>query len=171
MNSIDGYATIISAAAVVVSLVFVGWQSRELAKQTRTSNAIAATTAVTSTFDQLHRVLNHLIDDPGLWPYFYAGEQIPLREAKRRRVLVVAEKMADVLDAGLLATTLLPTTETYDDWVAYSRFLAEHSPVMVYVINLYEPPWWPRLLSIFPITQKSTQARRRQPRGAPRSSG
>jgi hypothetical protein len=142
-------ATLLGTVALFVSVGLLAWQSREIAKQTRINNAIAATTCLVETFNQLHKVIGHFVEDPNLRDYFYSGKMPPKGKLEYVKIATLAEMFADVLDCGLKSNSLLPSTAAYDDWRSYAEFLASRSPIMVEVIQKQDPSWWPVLVDIF----------------------
>ncbi|MGB7964269.1 MAG: hypothetical protein WCF12_15100 [Propionicimonas sp.] len=54
----------ITFATVVVSLLFVGWQSREIARQTRIANQTAGAAGLRDSLSHLHSVVQIFIEYP-----------------------------------------------------------------------------------------------------------
>jgi hypothetical protein len=90
------------------SLLFGGWQTRQLAHQTRTQNLIAGATSVDNAADRLNSTYRVFVDYPQLRKYFYEGVAFPTEELERAQVLTVAELRRRLAKADV-AETLRPT--------------------------------------------------------------
>jgi hypothetical protein len=128
----------------VVSVAFLAWQTRAVAKQTTISNAIAGATALKGAIDSLREVLAIFLDRPELRAYFFDGKPCPRRGRGRARVLTIADALADVLESGHLAHELVPATESYEDWSRYCAAVLRTSPTLADLVRR-QPDWWPRL--------------------------
>jgi hypothetical protein len=82
------------------------------------------------------------MNDPRLYPYFYAGKAASDDPDERAKVAIAAEIMADVVDLGLVTDDLLPKVQNYSGWSDYSVFLLQRSPVLAEVITAH-PAWYP----------------------------
>jgi hypothetical protein len=136
--------TIGSLTGLAISVALLAWQSHAVAKQTRISNALAAASVIDQYTVQIREPLNHIVARPRLRAYFYEGKTCPLRGAARARVLTIAEMFADVLEGGLVALKQIPSSESYEDWKDYCRFMLERSPTLAGLVQ-ERPVWWPQL--------------------------
>ncbi|MFI7578415.1 hypothetical protein [Micromonospora sp. NPDC049497] len=132
---------------VIGSLLFSGWQTRQLIEQSKLQNAVAGTTGVQQPMELLHGVLRMLFEEPSLRPYLYERKACPTAGDKRARVLTVAEMFGDVLEVGLHSTTTIASTDAQEDWLDYARFLLGHSPALVEVVGTH-PKWYPALAAM-----------------------
>src|SRR5579859_4701095 len=93
---------IIGTLGVIASVVFAGWQSREVAKQTRIQNSLAGTSSMREAVNALHNVLGMMVEHPDLRPFFYEGQPCPAEGPLRGSVLAMAEMLADTAETGML---------------------------------------------------------------------
>lgn len=63
----------ITLATVVISLLFLGWHSREVARQTRITSQVAGAAGLRDSLTNLHSVIQIFVEHPELRPYFYGG--------------------------------------------------------------------------------------------------
>jgi len=112
---------IVATAAAVGSFVFAGWQSRELANQTRFSNQLAATNAMRESLMDLHESLSVFLEQPELRAYFYQGVEPPSDRLEQARVETLAEMLADCLDASLQTARELPAFGSARDRASRGR--------------------------------------------------
>jgi hypothetical protein len=54
-----------------------------------------------------------------------------------------------VLECGLVAARLIPSSESYEDWSSYAQYMLAHSPVLEDLIRKH-PTWWPQLVLLLP---------------------
>jgi hypothetical protein len=119
-----------SGVSVVLSLIFLGAQARELARQTRLNNRIAAAAGMHDSTQLLHDVCRIFVQRPDLRAYFYEGKECPRSGKRRAEVLSIVEMLADAIDYGLMVVELSPDTASYEDWHAYALSMAKVSPVL-----------------------------------------
>jgi len=148
-------ATTVGIVGVVGSLAFSGWQTRQLARQTETQNAIAMATIVHNTADRLNATYRVFVDYPELRAYFYDGAPSPATGPERARALTVAEMLGDVLDALLYTTSKFAARGEYDDWIDYIEHILDQSPTLTRLI-LEHPKWWPQIENILTRKQQAT---------------
>ncbi|MBO3749686.1 hypothetical protein J5X84_26705 [Streptosporangiaceae bacterium NEAU-GS5] len=135
---------IVGAAAVALSLVFLGRQTMQLAKQTRINNSVGNALVMKEASDLLHRFLGILVQYPELRPYFYEGRIPPRSGRKRNRIDALSEALGDALDFGIMAVDMRPEVTPYEGWHAYADHMIESSPALSALIHRY-PAWWPKL--------------------------
>ncbi|MFD5711336.1 hypothetical protein ACFWHW_13215 [Streptomyces pharetrae] len=125
---------------LVGSLVFLAWQ-------TKINNDISGASVLNNAIAADREVDKVMLENPGLRAYFYECKPCPRRGRQRERVLLLAGMYADVLEGGLMATRRVRSSESYEDWLSYSRFILSHSPVMRSFVKEH-PDWWPILASL-----------------------
>jgi hypothetical protein len=140
---ISDVTNVVGACGVVVSLLLLAWQTRQLAFQTGVNNAIAGLSASYNGIERLHDAWQAVLDDPALRPYFYEGKPCTPQDPNRAKALIVAEMVADTVEYGLMMATLLPQTGKYGGWHSYVPFACKQ-PVLKEVIESH-PEWWPTL--------------------------
>jgi hypothetical protein len=118
-----------------------------LAWQTKISNDIAGASVLNNAMGADRDVEKVMLQYPGLQAYFYDDKPCPPRGRERERVLLVTGMKADVLEAGLMATDRVRASESYEDWLSYSRFVLAHSPTMRAFVRDH-PDWWPQLAQL-----------------------
>jgi hypothetical protein len=126
--------------ALVASLVFLAWQ-------TKISNNISGASVLNNAMAADRDVDKVMLEHPGLRAYFYECKPCPRRGRQRERVLLLAGMYADVLEGGLMATRRVRSSESYEDWLSYSRFILSHSPTMRSLVTEH-PSWWPILAAL-----------------------
>jgi hypothetical protein len=124
-------------------------RAREVAKQTRITNSIAGASALNDLTNNLGQVFLLFVERPELRAYFYDCKPCPRRATQRNRVIAVADLLADVLECGLVAARLIPSSESYEDWSSYAQYMLAHSPVLEDLIRKH-PTWWPQLVLLLP---------------------
>lgn len=136
---------IIVAVAATGSFLFAGWQSREVARQTRLGNQVAVTAATRETARHLDDTLAMLLQYPELRTFFYEGSEPPSDPLLRSKADTMAEMLADCLDVSLHTAKNLPLfgSANQNDWERYARFMINNSPLLRHVIHLHGVDWWP----------------------------
>jgi hypothetical protein len=137
-------STIGSFVGLIISLLLLAWQTRAVAQQTKISNDLAGADVLRDTTESVHRVLDVFIERPELRKYLYGRQPCPRRGPDKERVLVVAEMFADVLEGGLVTTRRTPTSESYNDWLAYCAYMLHHSPALKETVVAHLD-WYPYL--------------------------
>lgn len=140
-------AGVVSAAALVISLLFLARQTRESARQSVLANQIAGSQVKSDIFQTVDRILYRLLDFPHLRKYFYEGAELPGADtpADRDQVLVTAELFADAIERGLDSyRTVEPAGDFRTPMDAYTRDLLAGSPALRFLVE-ERPGWWPNL--------------------------
>jgi hypothetical protein len=88
---------IVSAAAVLVGLIFAGQQARAVLRQLRIANIMAGTSELRAVVTVTHPILEHLIANPQLRCYFYENTQLSEDDQNRSTVLSIAEMYCDAV--------------------------------------------------------------------------
>jgi hypothetical protein len=136
----------VGAVGVIGSLLFAGWQTRELVRQTRLQNAIADSSGDREMLVMLQSVMLHIVDQPHLRAYLFDRKPLPPEGEARAQALSLAEAMADVLGSALRSSTLVATS-SHHAWLDYAKHLLRSSPSLVAVIDEH-PLWWRKLAAI-----------------------
>lgn len=144
--------------AVVVSVLVLAWQSREVAKQTRIANAQArmanepAEASGVTSMDALQPPLSHLLVYPHLRPYFCRGTALadcPSAD-QASQVETLAEMFADGVEMALEAGHLAgPYRRHLADWESYAAHLLRNSPAVEALIREQGADWYPRLHAFY----------------------
>ena len=132
--------TAVSGISVVLSLLFVARQTRELARQTKLNNRIGTLGSMHDSLEMLHEIQAIFTDKPELRSYFYDAKPCPSRGRRREALINIAEMLADTIDYGLMVVKLMPGTEEYAGWVHYALSMVQSSPTLRDHIN--ENPEW-----------------------------
>ena len=130
-------AGLLSAAALVGSLLFLARQTSESVHQSLVANELAGARAMAQGYEIADRVIAHFVDYPELRKYFYEGVEVPEDSTTRARVLAVAELMADALlsnywlfqgkDVAALRSVDPAIASNMDDW---TEFILTMSPAV-----------------------------------------
>jgi hypothetical protein len=129
---------------LVISIGLLAWQTRAVAQQTAISNRIAGVSAINEATAGLREVHLLFVTDPGLRSYFYDGKGYPRSKRERDRVRTVAEQLLDVLEDGLCAHRLVPSSGSLEDWTLYCMDMLASSKVLNAVVR-ERPKYWPEL--------------------------
>jgi hypothetical protein len=144
---------LVSALALVFSLLFLARQTKESARQSHLANQIAGSQAKSEIYGSVDRILYHFLEYPELRTYFYSGTELPeaspdsASAAVRERVLTFAELFADVLERGLDSyKTVDPAADFQSPMDDYARDILDTSPSIRYLVRAH-PGWWPNVES------------------------
>ena len=140
-------AGVVSAAALVVSLLFLARQTRASAEQNRLANQIASSEVKADIFQSVDRILYRLLDFPSLRPFFYDDAPLPGVDDVELRALVLttAELFANVIERGLDSyLNVDPASDFPNPMDAYARDVLAASPALRGLVAS-TPQWWPHL--------------------------
>lgn len=129
---------------LIISLLLLAKQTRDVSKQVQASNTLNATHGLDQTLQSLRDIYFKMMERPGMRAYFYDNKPCPNGGEERERVLLLAEVFADMLADGLNVTNRIPGTVSHDGWSEYCRFILANSSVMRSLISEH-PNWWPDL--------------------------
>jgi hypothetical protein len=59
----------------------------------------------------------------------------------------MSEMYGDALETGLVATRLVPASESFEDWTNYCRQMLGSSPSLAELVR-EQPQWWPNLTKL-----------------------
>jgi hypothetical protein len=143
---------LISAAALVLSLLFLARQTRESARQSHLANQIAGSQAKSEIYETVDRILYGFLQHPELRKYFYEGAEMPESSSEddpevRGRVLTFAELFADVIERGLdTYRSIDPAADFQSPMEDYARDMISTAPALRYWLREH-PGWWPNMES------------------------
>jgi hypothetical protein len=141
---------LISAIALVLSLLFLARQTRESARQSHLANQIAGSQAKSEIYDAVDRILYGFLEHPELREYFYSGKELPLEadsDHVRDRVLTFAELFADVIERGLdTYKSIDPAKDFQSPMEDYASDILATAPAIRYWVREH-PGWWPNVES------------------------
>ncbi|REE95023.1 hypothetical protein DFJ69_0394 [Thermomonospora umbrina] len=121
---------IVSLAGVIFSLIFLGYQTRELARQTRLNNKVGLLSGMYDALTLLQTAQLKVFEDPKLSAYFYEGAQLPPRGDERVRVQALAEIWVDGIECTLMTLGLPPRPHQYDGVKSYAVYMYRKSPAI-----------------------------------------
>jgi hypothetical protein len=144
---------LVSAVALVFSLLFLARQTKESARQSHLANQIAGWQAKSEIYGSVDRILYHFLEYPDLRKYFYSGAELPESSPDsesaivRERVLTFAELFADVIERGLDSyQTVDPAADFQSPMDDYARDILATSPSVQFLVRAH-PGWWPNVES------------------------
>jgi hypothetical protein len=138
------YVQFAATIAVVVSVLVVALQTRAVWKEERVANQVAGTRAHRELLKMLGGVNDKFFAHPELWSHFYgrATEKPTANEAIRLQV--IAELLADALQAGLDTTVKLASYEwVATEWKQYATEAVAASPTLRSTIRDRPGIWTP----------------------------
>lgn len=146
-------AGIVSALALVASLLFLARQTRASTQQSVLANQIAGLQAKSDVYATFDRILYQFVEFPHLRQYFYDGAALPdeppdaALTGTRDQVLVFAELFANALEMGLdTYRSVRPAADFRTPMDVYSADVVAGSPAIRYLVKAH-PGWWPNLES------------------------
>jgi hypothetical protein len=144
-------AGVVSAFALVLSLLFLARQTRESARQSVLANQIAGLQAKSEIYSAVDRILYQFLMFPHLRKYFYEGIEIPAEDevgsdsGVRDQVLTFAELFCDAIETGLdTYRSVDPAADFRSPMDAYAHDIVEGSPAIRYLVSAH-PGWWPNI--------------------------
>jgi hypothetical protein len=140
---------VVSAVALVLSLLFLARQTKESARQSVLANQLAGLQAKSEIYTTVDRILYQFLEFPDLRKYFYEGIEIPASETGeaeagvRDRVLTFAELFCDAIERGLdTYRSVDPAADFRSPMDAYAQDIVGGSPAIRYLVAAH-PGWWP----------------------------
>lgn len=129
--SIAGFTT------VIISIVFLVRQTREMAMQTKYVVESIKSSIYGSTAPQLLGADELFINCPELRPYFYSGKGITENDVLYNKAIAVAEYLLDFFESALLQIKHFPTVQVWPrkQWEAYIIDSFANSPVLCKYLN------------------------------------
>ena len=157
-------AGLLTALAVVGSLLFLARQTSESGRQFLVANKLAGARAMAQGYEIWDRVITCFIDYPELRQYFYEGVELPEDSTTRARVLAATELIGDALqsshwlfegeDVALLGS-VDPTFDTRADWDDWIKFILTMSPAMRSFVRA-NPLQYPHLTRMLETIESAT---------------
>ena len=132
---------------VVVSLIFVAIQTRQLVSQTRAGSRASSHNAAYNALDQLHQIEFYLVENPDLIPYLADGVAVPEVGPERQQLLVLAGTWADAIEYGLMTADLEKVVQPYEGWTRYAVRSLARSPALRARLS-DDAELWPRLARV-----------------------
>ncbi len=160
---------VIGTIAVVVSVLVLAYQGRELAGATRVANEVAATQAHRDMLFHWKSVIDVFVDHPELHALYFGRTSRAPTEHETVRLDVIGEQHADWLNTALTTEAQLRSLPAiYANWTggwrAFSANAVAESPVLRGLIRT-RPTEWPTL---YPLLTEYQAARASE---APAASG
>lgn len=115
---------------VIVSLAFLLRQTREMVKQTQFVAESLRSNAYGVIAEQVFEVDRIFVENPGLRPYFYSGQDISEDDPNYNKVVAVAEYLLDYFESALLQLDLFPQVWPRSVWEAYTVDSFMNSPIL-----------------------------------------
>jgi hypothetical protein len=134
---------VVSAFAIVGSLLFLARQTRQSVEQFLVANELAGGRALAQGYEYWDHVIDRFVDYPELRQYFYEGVEVPEDSTvTKARILAMTELIGDALqathwlyagkDVALLgAVDPELDTITVSDWDDWAKFILGMSPVLL----------------------------------------
>ena len=130
--------------AVVVSVLVVALQTRAVWKEERVANQVAGTRAHRELLKMLGGINDKFFDHPELWAHFYDQTTGQPTATDRVRLQMIAEQLADALQAGLDTTVKLASYEwVANEWRQYATEAVAASPILRSTIRERPGIWTP----------------------------
>ena len=144
-------AGIVSAAALVVSLLFLARQTRESTRQSVLANQLAGLQAKSDVYSTVDRILYQFLELPHLRKYFYEGVEVPAADLGaetsgiRDQVFIFAELFSDAIERGIdTYRSVEPAADFRTPMEVYAGDVVAGSPAIRHLVRLH-PGWWPNL--------------------------
>jgi hypothetical protein len=142
-------AGIVSAAALVVTLLFLARQTRESTRQSVLANQLAGVQATGEIYSTVDRILYRMLEFPELRTYFYDGVAVPDdgdtfdSRMVQSRTLVFAELFANAIERGLETyRSIDPAADFRTPMDAYTGDIIGASPTLRTLVATHRG-WWP----------------------------
>ena len=141
--SLTNIASLTGIAGLILTLLIMTSQTRKLAEQTMTGNAIAHLGAHYNALERFHDLNKILLEKPNLQPYFLSGRECYPGDPNYASVQLLGEMFADVFDLGLELHRRIKDEVHRDCWDS-TVIEALKQPVLRQAITS-GAPWWPEL--------------------------
>lgn len=153
-------AQIIGALGVIISLMLLAWQTKNLGKQIEISNLQGRYQTLHNAIERYHHALGLIFTHPELRPYFYEQQPCPQDDPNRPRVLVVAEIIADAIDHAVRVSGQFPDQAHKSGWKSSALAMAKQ-PIFIELL-MESPNYFPDLISILhePVLRVEEQSPR-----------
>ncbi len=116
---------LVGTLAVVVSVLVLAYQGRELAGHTRVANEVAGTQAHRALVFHFKSLVDVFIQHPELHAYYFGQTTASPSASDSVRLKVIAEQHADWLDTAFMTSQRLGSYE-YPEWIGgWADYLAQ----------------------------------------------
>jgi hypothetical protein len=127
---------LIATLAVVISVLVLAYQGRELAGHTRVANEVAGTEAHREILVHWKSIMDAFIEHPELHAHYFGETSGDATAGERVRLRMIAEQHADWLEAGLITNEQLRSYgRSIGDWTEYAADALASSPVLRSVVR------------------------------------
>jgi hypothetical protein len=120
--------------AVVISVLVLAYQGRELAGHTRVANEVAGTDAHRQLIFHWKSIIDVFLERPELYDLYYGRVTDAPSDGDAVRLKVIAEQHADWIEAGLVSNDQLKSYTHIEDlvgtWDAFVSSELESSPFL-----------------------------------------
>ena len=157
-------AGLLTAAAVVGSLLFLARQTSQSVHQFLVANELAGARAMAQGYEIWDRVIAYFVDYPEPRKYFYEGVELPEDSTTRARVLAVTELIGDALQSNYWLFqgkdveslgSVDPALDIRSDWDDWTEFILTMSPAVRSFVRAH-PLQYPYLVSILDTIESAT---------------
>jgi len=122
--------------AVIVTLVILTRQTREMSTQTKYVAESLKSSAYGNVTAQVLKVDELFIEHPELRPYFYSSTHINENDSAYNKAISTAELILDVFDSVLLQTNQFPQVWPHNWWEEYVMDSFANSPILCEYLNV-----------------------------------
>ncbi len=141
--SLTGITSLVGIIGLILTLLLMASQTRKLADQTMTANAIAHLDAHYGALERMHDLNRILLEFPRLQPYFLLGKECNPGNPDYDSARLLGEMFADVFDLGLELHRKIRDEVHRDCWDA--TIIEALTQPILYQIIISGAPWWPDL--------------------------
>lgn len=136
----DTSLTLLAVAVAAASMIFTGFQTRLLSRQTAMAQATSELSFNLGVMMRLGDILFRIAEDPNSHRHIW-GEDTD--ENDRRHVAI--QSLLDVISMALAAVDRLPGfSRNQADWSSYTEYVLEECPTVLKEV-LAHPDWWPEV--------------------------
>ena len=126
----------VATLAVVVSVLVLAYQGRELASHTRVANEVAVTEAHREIMLHWKSIMDAFLDYPDLHAHYFGEATADPTASEHVRLRIIAEQHADWLEASLMTNEQLRSYGGTGNWRGYAADVLVSSPLLRSIIRL-----------------------------------
>lgn len=146
--SLADVVQVVSLLALMVSVLLLAWQSREVANASRLASRTAVAAAMSDAATNMRAVFEALLTYPELRPYISDGVPLPAPRLMNARAQTLCEMLCDAAEASLEVAAQVPgAIGALSGWPDWAAWVLRGSPGSLDHV-LAHPSWYPRLVSI-----------------------
>jgi hypothetical protein len=146
--SLADLVQLVSSVALVVSVLFLAWQTQQVASATKLASRTAVADAMADAADNMRAVFEALLTYPELRPYICDGAPMPTSGTLQSRAQTLCEMLCDAAEASLEVAARVPgADDALGGWPDWARWVLAGSPGSTQHV-LAHPTWYPRLMAI-----------------------